>query len=275
MEKNPSALIIISDDFLYGIQKGYYPELTKSYNRGDLRIISEETLKNEEINLDTPPSNKGCDVYVLNPYSECYISCVDIDKMEDSIFEKKCVVLREALVKMGAKDIKIAGGESNESSSNLSFEAGIGGSLGMRGGEKKEQKESEGIKSKFSLSDANFSSSKIKAKIESHDPNRKPQDYDKVRDYIFNHGLGNDTCLMGYLNRFKEDGRMSGTEKYEVTTKGVLTNTFKILASVDFSSFDSVQGSGLNMKFSPNANFENSDNNNNSKSLSWIINFGN
>lgn len=77
----------------------------------------------------------------------------------------------------------------------------------------------------------------MKSSIESHDPNRKPKAYQEIVDFMVSHGLSNDSKLLLLAERLKNDGRISGIEKYEVTYCSEIASALKIAASIDYKMF--------------------------------------
>ena len=61
-------------------------------------------LDKSDIHLSVQPLGDGEDVYVRNPYANCYVSIKDSDLL-NTFVQAKSYAIKEALVKMGAKDI--------------------------------------------------------------------------------------------------------------------------------------------------------------------------
>ena len=82
MVEKPSLLIIADDDLSYGIEKGYYPDLSKAINLNNLAVYplsNVPSLKQKDICLSEKPIGDGEDVYLRNPYADCYVSMKDAD----------------------------------------------------------------------------------------------------------------------------------------------------------------------------------------------------
>lgn len=82
METKSSLLIIADDDLSYGINQGYYPDMTKAIDLGNLTVypLSDiDNLKEHDIRLSAQPIGDGEDVYFRNPYDNCYVSMKDSD----------------------------------------------------------------------------------------------------------------------------------------------------------------------------------------------------
>lgn len=223
MEKKPQVLVIADDDLYYGISKGYYPEMLKASDNGSLGIIPIEDFKQKEdsINFKTRPLFDGKDFYVLDPYSECYISMNDSNILNE-LFDSHSLVVKEAFVRMGAKSISLH--EETEDTDNSHTKAGVNGNFKL-------------ASAKIDIDYTKNVSLNIKSKIESHDPNRKPQSYESVRNYVFSHGLGNDTAIMTLLGRLEHDGRLYGTESYSISYYSELQSALQIASSINYKLF--------------------------------------
>ena len=107
MEAKSSLLIIVDDDLSYGINQGYYPDMTKAIDLGNLTVCplsNVDNLKEHDIQLSAQPIGEGEDVYFRNPYANCYVSMKDSDLL-NTFVETKSYAIKEALILMGAKDI--------------------------------------------------------------------------------------------------------------------------------------------------------------------------
>ncbi len=224
METKSNLLIIADDDLSYGIDKGYYPDLSKAISLGNLSVFSlgdTAALANRDIHLSVQPIGDGEDVYVRNPYANCYVSIKDSDLL-NTFVATKSYAIKEALVKMGAKDIVLT--ENIEDKDQTRY--GVNNEVGV-GPAKVE------INGKY----MNELTVKIKSSVESHDPNRCPKPYHEVMDFMESHGLGNDTRLHLLAERIKDDGRISGVERYEVTYYSEIANALNIAASINYKVF--------------------------------------
>lgn len=224
METKSNLLIIADDDLSYGIDKGYYPDLSKAIHLNNLAVLplgDVMALENNDIQLSANPLGDGEDVYVLNPYANCYVSIKDSDLL-NTFVQAKSYAIKETLVKMGAKDIVMT--ESVHDKDTHRYEAND------RMGAKMAKAE---INGKY----VNDISIDMKSSIESHDPNRQPKSYKEVQDFMKSHGLASDSQLRSLYERLKSDGKISGIEKYEVTYCSEITSALNIAASIDYKMF--------------------------------------
>ncbi len=224
MEQKSELLIIADDDLSYGIDKGYYPDLNKAialHNLSVFPLSDVMTLGKKDISLSDRPLGNGEDVYVLNPYDNCYISIKNSDLL-NTFVQAKSYAIKEALVKMGAKDIVMK--ESVHDKDTHRYEAN--GSMGVKMAKAE-------INGKF----VNDISIDMKSCIESHDSNRQPKSYEEVLAFIKNHGLAADTQLHSLCERLKSDGKISGSEKYEVEYCSEIASALRIAAGIDYKMF--------------------------------------
>lgn len=224
MVEKPSLLIIADDDLSYGIEKGYYPDLSKAINLNNLAVYplsNVPSLKQKDICLSEKPIGDGEDVYLRNPYADCYVSMKDADIL-NTFVETKSYAIKEALVKMGAKDIVLKESVHDKNSSRYEVQNEMGVKL---------------LKAEINGKYSNELTVDLKSIIESHDPNRKPKTYPEVMNFLANHGLSSDTRLLLLAERLKGDGKITGIEKYEVTYCSEIASALKIAASIDYKLF--------------------------------------
>ena len=224
MEAKSSLLIIADDDLSYGINQGYYPDMTKAIDLGNLTVCPLSNVDNlieHDIHLSAQPIGDGEDVYLRNPYANYYVSMKDSNIL-NTFIETKSYAIKEVLVKMGAKDIvlKESVHDKNTSRYEVNNEMGI-----------------NVVKAKINGNYLNEITVDMKSSIESHDPNRKPKTYQEIVDFMVSHGLSNDSKLLLLAERLKTDGRISGIEKYEVTYCSEIASALKIAASIDYKMF--------------------------------------
>ena len=224
METKSSLLIIADDDLSYGINQGYYPDMTKAIDLGNLTVCPLSNVDNlieHDIRLSEKPIGDGEDVYLRNPYANYYVSMKDSNIL-NTFIETQSYAIKEVLVKMGAKDIvlKESVHDKNTSRYEVNNEMGI-----------------NVVKAKINGNYLNEITVDMKSSIESHDPNRKPKTYQEIVDFMVSHGLSNDSKLLLLAERLKTDGRISGIEKYEVTYCSEIASALKIAASIDYKMF--------------------------------------
>ena len=221
MQQVEPILIIADNDTIYGVEHGYYPSLRESLEHGNLRLVSYEKWRDSSLRLQSNPLCNGEDIYILNPYSHCYVWSRDIE-LPDLFCTAKSHAIKEALVRMGAKHITLKEEvkDTDELKSSLKAEAkgsGGGGSLNT----------------KFNR----FETLNIKTCIESHDPERTPVEIEKVEEFLITHGLSNDTQLALLADRLTENGKLSGHEKYEIFYLNEVQSALNILANIDYKVF--------------------------------------
>ena len=250
METKSNLLIIADEDLSYGIEKGYYPDLSKAISLDNISVFpigNVEALDNKDIHLSARPIGDGEDIYVRNPYANCYIPIKDTDLL-NTFVQDKSYAIKEVLVKMGAKDIVMT--ESVHDNDSHRYDGN--NSNGIKGLAKAE------INGRF----VNDISIDMKSCIESHDPNRKPKSYEEVIEFMKTHGLASDAKLNILCERLKSDGKISGIEKYEVTYCSEIASALTIAASIDYKMF------------SDNLNFSREHNHVHTISKILEINFG-
>ena len=62
--------------------------------------------KCSQISILTNPKNQGKDFYIKNPYTNSYVSVLD-DNIVYEFIKDRSLVMKEALVRLGAKEIKL------------------------------------------------------------------------------------------------------------------------------------------------------------------------
>lgn len=224
MENNiytPELLIVANEELSYGISHGYYPDFTQAIQNGSLEVCPINQLDNK-YKLSKRPIGDGKDFYLWNPSADSYLSLCDSDLLT-TLINDKSFAIKEALVRMGAKDIVLKE-ESLENASQSSS------------GHNKADIEIASADLKIDYSRA--LTLEIKSAIESHDPNRTPKDPTLVERFILAHGLANDAKLAMLLNRLKEDGELHGTEKYVVTYFNEIKSALNIAANINYKLFN-------------------------------------
>ena len=170
MEAKSSLLIIADDDLSYGINQGYYPDMTKAIDLGNLTVCPLSNVDNlieHDIHLSARPIGYG-EVYFRNPYTNCYVSMKDSDLL-NTFVETKSYAIKEALVLMGAKDIVMKESVHDKDSQNYESNNRMGYNI---------------AKAEINGKCINEISVDMMSTIESHDPNRKPKSYKKIVDFI-------------------------------------------------------------------------------------------
>ena len=220
MQCTSDLLIITDKDSVNQIKYDYYPDITSSINNGNLMVLGyDEWYDNIQIQLKSKPLCDGNDVYIRNPYSNCYIQVSDIEIL-DLFCEDKSLVVKEALVWMGAKHIIVEDEISDKDTIKGGFKVDAsGGSL--------------------NTSFSRITSVDIKNTIESEDFERKAKSFEEVKSFIQSHGLSGDTKLALLCDRLKTDGKLSGKERYTLTYLNEVDFALKVLASINYKVFSS------------------------------------
>ena len=159
METKSSLLILADDDLSYGINQGYYPDMTKAIDLGNLTVYplsNIDNLKEHDIRLSAQPIGDGEDVYFRNPYDNCYVSMKDSDLLNIFV-ETKSYAIKEALVLMGAKDIVMKESVHDKDSQNYESNNRMGNKI---------------AKAEINGKCVNEVSVDMTSTVESHDPNR-------------------------------------------------------------------------------------------------------
>lgn len=225
MQETPDLLIITDKERVFRFTHNYRPGIQKAIEDRRLMVLDYENWSNNrQITLFSNPLCDGKDVYIRNPYSNCYIRASD-SQILDLFCQAKSQAVKEVLVCMGAKHIIVEDEVSDKDSIkgdtkiNASTANGIGGSLNTS----------------FSwITSVNF-----KSTIESIDSQRTPKSYDEVTSFMQSHGLSGDTTLTLLCERLKADGKLSGTEKCTLTYLNEVDSALKVLASIDYKIFNS------------------------------------
>ena len=225
MQHTPDLLIIADEDKVFGIEKGYYPDITKSVHDGNLMVLGyDEWRQKSQIQLRTKPFCNGKDVYILNPYSNYYVQASDSEIL-DLFCEDKSLAVKETLVWMGAKHIIVEDEVSDKDT--------------IKGGMKIDASTPNDIGGSLNTSFSRLTSVNIKNTIESEDYERKPKSFEEVKSFIQSHGLSGDTKLALLCDRLKTDGKLSGKERYTLTYLNEVDFALKVLASINYKVFSS------------------------------------
>lgn len=225
MKQLSNVLIVADEDIANGIQKGYYPELTKKVEDGILTVIGYDSYQNiPEIQLLSKPLRNGEDVYILNPYTNKYILHSD-NELLDKLCIDKAYAVKEALVRMGAKRIVVENEFKERDQLNTEGKTKVGVCSKGQGS----------LTTTFSR----FSTIHLESLLTSEDPDRIPKPYSDVKSFIENNGLSNDSRLGFLLNRMKEDGKLHGKEEYTLEYFNEVSFALNVLSTLNLSLFSS------------------------------------
>lgn len=216
---SPELLIVADDDLFYGINHGYYPEMSQQAKTGVIKIcpISESSL----YNLSKKPLGNGKDLYIRSPYTNTFVSIWESDIL-DTLIDQKSYAIKEVLVWMGAKHISLA--EKTKDSINNKTHIEDQASFKM-------------LKAKVGSNYEITSSVNISSQIESHDPNRQAKSSDDIEKLMKKYGLFGDAKLKMLLDRIENDGQLHGTEKYSVTFCSELKSALDLAVNINFKLF--------------------------------------
>lgn len=212
-------LIVVNDTKASGIKKNYYPELTTLIKRGALTILSyseyEECRRTRSgLRLLDKPLFNDEDVYMYNSYSRSYIKTTNQNLLMSFCVDKN-IAVKEALVRMGAKLIKIKEEYSDNNTINISGK----------------------INGKIINTNTDYKKldvKKFKTAIESEDSNRiSMKDLNLIRTYLLDHGLGEDTLLNAFCKRLEDGLNLSGTEDFHITYLNEVDSALEILSTID------------------------------------------
>lgn len=216
----PAILIVTDEDHLYGINHNFYPQFEDPIKYNQIKVVSNQEIDEQIIGELT---HDGKDFFILNPYINKYIKTSHKD-LVNIFIQSKSQAIKEALVKMGAKIVKV-----KDKIKDVDRVRGkIEGRVSVRE-----------VKGSINTSYDKIQSFDIESMIVSSDPNRKPKPYTDVKSYIDTHGLNNDIGLMPLLERLKQDGILSGSEKYQFRCLQEVSSAIEILSKLDCTFFNS------------------------------------
>lgn len=211
-----NGLVVLDDDFKYGIVHGYYPELDILRKNKQFQVLTWDEARSSGRFRNFPSSSDETAYYVYNPYSLDY-SLINDPNVDNDFFISQSVAYKEALVYLGAKEIII---EKFGSDTSVSHQKGsIGGNKGETAAE-------------ASVGHENQIKSEISSKLTFSDPENEA-DIEKAEKYIREHDLSSDFNLYSWLNRLKERGELRGTEALVISYYKELNNAWNIVAKLD------------------------------------------
>lgn len=214
------VLVVVDNDMYYGIKHGFYDYKGVP----SCEVISIDEFKSRDLIAPTP-TLCGKDIYMRNPYiKDSFLLITDTD-IERKMCENRAYAIREALVMMGAKDIKLEEEVSDNSASQTKagFDVKAGPIANVEG----------------KVEHSNNISLNIKHVIESHDPYRKAHSADNVQKFLRMNNLFDEGNLIKLAERLERDGKLSGSEKVCVTFCGEIKSALNILCSVNYKVFSS------------------------------------
>lgn len=223
---NKANLLIIADDELnYGIEHGYYPEITQLVKKGDCELCSLEEYNHGKVNLvlKQRPQGNAKDVYIKNPYTNVYenIYCPQ-DDVRFSFVSDKSFAMKEAFVRLGAKRIFVSEGTMH--SVHTKNSAYVEGSY-------------EGVTGRITTTWGSGHSETVKKSLEYSNPYNQPRSWNEAFDYIKNHGLIGEASLVLLCERLRDCGRLSGKERMGVSFLDEYSNSFGLAVGVEAFGF--------------------------------------
>lgn len=218
MQMKPSILVITDADKSYAVNHGFYNELEKPIKNNQVKVISYDNIQDVGLSCFGDFTYDGKDIFILNPYSDVYVK-ISNDDLFNNFLLGKSLAVKEVLVSMGAKRITVKDGIKDVIESKMDSNVDIPGVNGVKGS----------INAKYN----GINSFDVQSVIESYDPNRKPKSYLEVKSCIDSHGLSNDLSLHLLLERLKQDGVLSGSEKYSFKCLQEIKTAVEFLASLN------------------------------------------
>lgn len=213
---NKELLIVVDKDYHNGLKSGFYPEMLTDDVKRRVEFVNSDEVIQPNVTLHTLPSFDGKDVYIKDSHSNLYVKMDDND-IEELFIISQCTAVKEALVWMGAKSIRIK--------------------RTIKDVDKKETKVNGDAK--YALVDGdvqvgrdNSKSINLEGVLSSEDLNRKPKSFEVVNTYIYEHGLANNPFLMRLAERLKHDGRISGKEEITVNWLSELKSSWNFAANL-------------------------------------------
>ncbi|MGN0223112.1 MAG: hypothetical protein ACI4AM_03690 [Muribaculaceae bacterium] len=215
MAEKANIIAVVDIDKANGIRKGMYDTPT-------FEVLTVDEF--HQLGIIAPePRLDRTEFYIRDPYKPSSYFRINDENVDKLMVESRSIAIREALVMLGAKDIRLYKDihDTENSETNAKVKAGV---LWVNG-------ESEfNYQKDFSLT--------ITQNIESHDPNRVAENPDAVFTYLREHNLANDANLIGLAERLQRKGYLSGTETIEVTFLSELQSALSILCKLNVKVFN-------------------------------------
>lgn len=203
MKQNPQLLIVPDEDFEYGISHGAYPEFKEELKTGEVVVVSRDNATTE-YGLSSPKENK---IYVRNIFDGTYQD-ITAEDTEKAFIKAKAVAIREVLVMLGAYTAELEHQITHAQEKDLKI-----GATGKKG------LDSVGV----SYHQNRHKELNLTAIIKLNPFNRSAKDSHAIREYIYTHGLGNESTLVAWVQRLERDGKLEGPEEIEVSFLEELT----------------------------------------------------
>lgn len=216
MERKMPKVIIVADKTITdGINNGFYPERAVALSNNEIAVRSKEYCQAHGWILNEIPNLIDGTYYVLNQYSNMYMS-LNSDGIVETIEQDKCLAYREALCYLGAKHITLSRVIKHEM--GKSIDANINAGYGVAKVDVEIKKSDEMF--------VNFENL-----IESNDETRVG-DINLAKKFIDGHGLTDDTNLRLLYERLESTGKISGNEKLILKKTQEIKNALNAVCNV-------------------------------------------
>ena len=236
MQINEPKFVIVPDiDYEYGLNHRAYPEFNDELNSGELVVLSKAEASSK-YGIVQPEENK---VYVRNPYDGIYLD-LGAGNLNSLFVEKKAIQIREVLNMFGVYSASLENSVNIRKETDLNINAKYqqrilpknseGENEGQNKNQNKKPKRRQDILTNVTSGEASFNSNNkydqvLSTKIELKPARRQAKTPQEIRQYINNHGLGDESSLNAWLSRYERDGRMVGAEEVDVSFLGELEKT--------------------------------------------------
>ena len=219
--KNSNLLVIVDEDYLYGLTHGYYPKDKETADQNSCLLISSRQAKNSYL-IHHPKENN---IYYKNPYSDQYLD-LNSSKTEDLLILSKCVALKEMLLMLGAYSAKVEDEVSHKDSIEKNIDGGA--SHPAAGAE-------------VSYSSSSSQAINIKVSIEFGANNSPIKPIDDIKSYAQEHGLlyDNDSYLIvnPWIERIEQNRRFPDYERITISYLTEYEYALNIAAKLKVLSF--------------------------------------
>lgn len=233
MAQENRSLLVVDDDFAYGVKYGYYPQLQNDIDNGALNVMSIKDAR-ETGSLCTVPSDDKENFYVYNPYvnDKNYVDLSD-PNLEQNFGIAQCNAIKESLRRLGVKEVKI--NKVSEQYAEDAYHGNGRANKGPVGGEVavdyKRDKRFD-----FTLN------------IEMTDEKNQPSQYEDACNYIYSHGMANNPFLSEWLSVLKERHQITGRETINVSFFEEINKALDIAAKITTPAYSVNAGFNMNSK---------------------------
>ncbi|MDO4993844.1 MAG: hypothetical protein Q4E32_02440 [Bacteroidales bacterium] len=225
MEHKEKILILADDDFVYGANENYYNEYNEQLTLGNLGFINlceAKQLKEEGIIPSISKANG--EIFILNPYSQEYIS-ESSPQIEETFIHEKAIAYQRALLLMGAQCVFLEEAVKDIDSNNVNVD--VGGGIPRKKGQVEVDYNKE-----LSID--------LNTKIRHYDANNKPSSLDDIQKYLLKTSLIHDSTIKDCYEQLKlaakngGEARLTGIQHIDVDFTSELISSVDIAAKLDF-----------------------------------------